>query len=62
MSTRGPSAFKQRDLTRAVKGVVKAGVDVQRVIIDKQGRIEIIAANSWQAPEQGKEANEWDSV
>jgi len=35
---RSPSRFRQRDITRAVKGVVAAGVDVMRVEVDRDGR------------------------
>jgi hypothetical protein len=35
--------FKQGDVTRIVKGVVAAGVDVMRVEVDTAGRIVVIA-------------------
>ena len=41
--SRAPSTFRQQDVTRAVKAVVAAGVDIARVEIDKAGRIVIIA-------------------
>ena len=37
--SRGPHTFKQADLTRALKGARAAGVDVARVVIDREGRI-----------------------
>jgi hypothetical protein len=40
---RAPSKFTQGDITRAVKGVVAAGVDVMRVEVDASGRIIVIA-------------------
>ena len=40
---RVPSIFKQGDITRAVKGVVAAGVDVMRVEVDTAGRIIVVA-------------------
>lgn len=36
------SAFKQTDLTRATKGVVAAGLEVERIEIDREGKIVII--------------------
>ena len=59
---RTASPFKQRDVTRAVKAVAAAGVGIARVEIDRTGKITIIAASASQTPEQGREANEWDSV
>jgi hypothetical protein len=60
---RAPSAFRQRDVTRAVKAVTAAGVGIARVEIDYDGKISIIAANATEThPAQGREANEWDSI
>jgi len=42
---RGPSTFKQGDVTKAVKGAVAAGLDVVRVEIDPTGKIVIQLAN-----------------
>jgi hypothetical protein len=43
---RAPSTFRQQDVTRAVKAVAAAGVDIARVEIDKAGKITIIAATA----------------
>ena len=40
---RGACTFKQSDVTRAVKGVVAAGVEVMRVEVDTNGRIVVVA-------------------
>jgi hypothetical protein len=40
---RGQCTFKQCDVTRMVKGVIAAGVDVMRVEVDMNGRIVVIA-------------------
>jgi hypothetical protein len=34
---RGPNAFKQHDVTRAVRAAKAAGIDVARIEIDKSG-------------------------
>jgi hypothetical protein len=43
---RAPWAFRQRDVTRAVKAVTAAGVGIARVEIDKAGKITIITATA----------------
>jgi hypothetical protein len=59
---RARSAFRQADVTRAVKAVTAAGVNIARVEIDKAGRISIIALAA-EPREQGREdANEWDRI
>jgi len=57
--SRGPHTFKQRDLTRAIKGARAAGIDVARVVIDKQGRISIEIARG--GSEVATE-NPWDQA
>jgi hypothetical protein len=59
--SRAPSTFRQQDVTRAVKAVAAAGVDIARIEIDKAGKISIITGAA-QTSEQGREANEWDSI
>ena len=55
---RAPSTFRQGDITRAVKAVRGAGVEIARVEIAKDGKIVIITAAASVLPE----ANEWDRV
>lgn len=38
-----PLKFRQRELTRAVRAMQRAGVDVDRVEIDRDGKITIVA-------------------
>jgi len=56
--SRGPQRFRERDVTRAVKAVVKAGVEVARVEIDTEGRIVVVAGK----PADGHAPNEWDEA
>jgi hypothetical protein len=59
--SRAPSKFRQNDVTRAVKAVAAAGVDIARVEIDKTGTIRIITLKA-EPNGQGREANEWDDL
>jgi hypothetical protein len=56
---RHPSTFRQRDMTRAVRAVVAAGVGVKRVEIDKSGKIVVITGGEDSASDR---PNEWDEV
>jgi len=44
--SRGGQTFKQRDVTRAIRAAVKAGVKDWRVEIDKSGKIILTAAEA----------------
>jgi hypothetical protein len=57
--SRGPWTFKQRDVTKAVKAIVAAGVQVERVEIDKAGKI-IIVTTAKPMESAGSARNEWD--
>lgn len=48
--SRGPATFKQRDVKAALKAAIAAGVNVDRVEIDKTGRIVIVASKPDQSP------------
>jgi hypothetical protein len=50
------AAFKQIDVTRAAKGVVKAGLPVGRIEIDRDGKIVIMVQDAPPAIE----GNDWD--
>jgi hypothetical protein len=59
--SRGPRTFKQTDVTRAVRAVVAAGVEVARVEVDKSGRIVVIAGKP--GPNEASQGgNEWDRL
>jgi hypothetical protein len=59
--SRGPQSFKQGDVTKAVKAVVKAGLPVGRVEI-AHGKIVVFAGQPEAHGTIEKQANEWDSV
>lgn len=59
--SRGVQTFRQADLTKALKGAVAAGINVDRVEIDRAGKIVVVAGAAGKgAPES--DANEWDDV
>ena len=61
--SRGQQTFKQRDVTKAIKATVKAGVAVERVEIDKDGKIVIVTSKAEEAVNgDNPEKNEWDGV
>jgi hypothetical protein len=60
--SRRPSTFHQRDLTRAVKAVIAAGLRVAGVKVSAQGDIEVVTGDERvrDSPTQG--GNEWDRM
>ena len=55
---RAPSTFRQRDLTRAVKAVVAAGLHVAGVKVSAQGDIEVVTGGE----EKKSGENDWDKA
>jgi len=61
--SRGQQTFKQRDVTKALKAAVKAGIAIERFEIDKDGKIIIVTAKAKDAVNgDNPEKNEWDGV
>lgn len=63
---RGPAIFRERDITRAIAGHMKAGLPVAGTKIDRQGNIVIITGKPEPvelAPDQqsAEAVNEWDT-
>jgi hypothetical protein len=60
---RGRCTFKQQDVTRALRATVAAGLAVQRVEIDKGGRIIVVTGKpDGEITEDRGGANEWDKI
>jgi hypothetical protein len=49
-------------VTKALRATVKAGIAVERVEIDKNGKIVVVTAGSVAAQGETLEKNEWDGV
>lgn len=47
---RGPCNFRQRDLTRALRAAVEAGITVQRIEIRQGGAIVVVTGDTPAAP------------
>ncbi len=60
--SRGPSTFRQRDLTRAVKAVVAAGLRVAGVKVSAQGDIEVVTGDERVHDSPPQRGNEWDGI
>ena len=54
--------FRQTDLTRALKGVRAAGMEIGRIEISKEGVIVMVPGTPEEPTDASAEVNEWDSV
>jgi hypothetical protein len=60
--SRGVYSFKEKDLSRAIRATVKAGVTGWRIEI-ADGKIIVVAATpATAAPQDDPNVNEWDTV
>jgi hypothetical protein len=61
--SRGQQTFKQSDVIKALKAAVRAGFAVERVEIDKNGKIVVVTARPEDVANEEKPGkNEWDGV
>jgi hypothetical protein len=60
--SRRQAAFRQSDVTKAVKAVIASGLRVAGVKVSAQGDIEVVAGDErvHDSPPQG--GNEWDGI
>jgi hypothetical protein len=59
---RGSSTFRQRDLTRALRATAAAGVSIQRVEIQRDGKIIVVAPEAQEKNANNEGGNEWDRI
>ena len=60
MANRRPCVFRQRDVTKAVRAVAAAGMQIDRVEVDKTGKIVIVTGKDLGDSSNNSPANEWD--
>jgi hypothetical protein len=56
---KGPASFKQLDLKRAIKAILDTGLEIDRVEVDRTGKI-VIVPKSQNTP--APEATGWEDV
>ncbi len=60
---RGPSTFKQQDVTRAIRAARAAGIEVQRIEIEiDPGKIVVVAGKPTEPDIEDTTPNEWDGA
>ena len=61
---RAPSTFRQRDVTRAVKAVIAAGLRVSGVKVSVHGDVEVVTGDErvQDSTRPLQEDNEWDRI
>ena len=53
--------FKVTDVTRAAKAVLAAGIAIERIEIDKDGKIMVVTGTPREG-DNGEASNPWDEV
>lgn len=56
------ATFREADVSRALKGARKAGLNVARIEIHCDGKIAVIAGAPAPSMGHGESQNEWDEV
>jgi hypothetical protein len=63
--SRGPTTFRQRDLSAAIKAAVAAGCAISRVEVAKDGGIVLVLVTGEErstGSKPGSGRNEWDEI
>lgn len=60
--SRGKQAFRQKDVTKAIKAVKASGIEIGRIEIAPNGSIIILPGKPVESPPISPNANEWDTV
>jgi hypothetical protein len=60
--SRGPTTFRQRDVSAAIKAAISAGCTVARVEVGRDGKVILILATCEKPSTEPGAANEWDDV
>jgi hypothetical protein len=59
---RGRCTFKQQDVTRLLKATVAAGIEVQRIEIDRDGKMVVVAGKKLDQAEARRVGDEWANI
>lgn len=59
---RGPLTFRQRDVVAAIKAVRRAGVEVGRIEIGKDGKIVVVTSVAEAPGRRREEIDEWEGA
>ena len=61
--SRRACTFKQQDVTRALRATVAAGIEVQRIEIDRDGKIVLVTGKVVETNAEIAEGkNPWDNI
>jgi len=59
---RRPNRFRENEVARGVRSVIKGGATIKRVVIGQDGNITIECGEPDTAPHGSTETNEWDEA
>jgi hypothetical protein len=60
--SRARQTFRQRDVTKALKGAVASGLDISGVEIDTDGKIRVLVGKPQSIKDAAHSTNEWDTA